>query len=135
MSPISLSLSVFLCFCQFSLFSLTHVIGYMFTYKSYILEIHVWLKMRKHLKMGRTSQSIPSLLDHVKQIPWLLPSFPQKFLFPSSLLCDCFPFGITLPMTFYLLWVQMWIQLIPLLLFLFHLPLCGKLFHISTACM
>lgn len=51
---------------------------------------------------------------------------------PYFLLCECFPFGTTLSVPFYLFCVQMWIQLDSSDFVLFHLHLCRRLFHIST---
>ena len=49
---------------QLSFSNLTRAIGYMFTYKSHILEIDARSKMKKHLKMKRISKILSCLLDH-----------------------------------------------------------------------
>lgn len=94
--PVSFSLSLTLC--HLSLFSLTYVIGYMSICKSHILKINVWLKRRKHLKIWKTRSG-----RSWETWSWLLPNLPQKFIFPNFLLCECFPFGTTLTVSFYLL--------------------------------
>lgn len=136
MHPVSYFLvsSVFFYFHVSSLFNLTCAIRYMFIYKSHILEIDAWLKMRKHLKMKRTSKILSYLLDHGKQMISAFAKFDSKNLYSlASLLCECFPFGTTLSVPFlFVLCPNVGFSWIPLILFLFHLHLCRRLFHIST---
>lgn len=78
LSPMSLPLSVFLC-----LYASFPCLILLCDWLPVYIEVNVWLKLRKHLKIGRTSKIISYLLDMENKWFCLLPNSPPKFLFPN----------------------------------------------------